>query len=326
MKKLWSWGARRPDWRIWAGRAGRAVMDMMVGSPAAVPSLPLPPPRPAAHCGAVRAPHHSARSRCPSRPATHSEASMRRTLISYYSFYTQQGGRPVQYGVPYDSWWQLRGSTQVDAVSPGLVNPPPTTHPTPQRPPPYSATNRPPWHHRMQLKQKECYLLLCLHSSGHQSIPTSECKYPDMQGAHDPNIQICAIDAIVELSASLPGDAPAYQSGFNFSFWLTPPVYYRSTTEYTKGCKAKSYMVSRTTSHRMELNHGKFGKIFSSRTPAIVWESDAKKSFLPNQIAPSINIMLELCYLSLDQWEILLLWGKCFNIPHWSRSLSTNAR
>ena len=115
-------------------------MDMMVGSPAAVPSLPLPPPRPAAHCGAVRAPHHSARSRCPSRPATHSEASMRRTLISYYSFYTQQGRRPVLYGVPYDSWWQLRGSTRVDAVSPGLVNP---SLPGLHHPPPCSATNPP---------------------------------------------------------------------------------------------------------------------------------------------------------------------------------------
>ena len=127
-----------------ACRAGSYGYDGWLSCLVLPPSLPLPPPRPAAHCGAVRAPHHSARSRCPSRPATHSEASMRRTLISYYSFYTQQGGRPVQYGVPYDSWWQLRGSTQVDAVSPGLVNPPPTTHPTPQRPPPYSATNRPP--------------------------------------------------------------------------------------------------------------------------------------------------------------------------------------
>ena len=63
---------------------------------------------------------------------------MRRTLISYYSFYTQQGGRPVLYGVPYDSWWQLRGSTQVDAVSPGLVNPPPTTHHPPN---PSTASN-----------------------------------------------------------------------------------------------------------------------------------------------------------------------------------------
>ena len=38
----------------------------------------------------------------------------------------------------------------------------------------------------------------------------------------------------------------------------------------------------------------------------------------PNQLAPSIYIMKELCFFSLDQWEISihLLWGKCFNIPH----------
>ena len=40
------------------------------------------------------------------------------------------------------------------------------------------------------------------------------------------------------------------------------------------------------------------------------------------------HIMIELCYFSLDQWEIKihLLWGKCFNIPHWLRSHSTNGR
>jgi len=40
--------------------------------------------------------------------------------------------------------------------------------------------------------------------------------------------------------------------------------------------------------------------------------------FNPNQSAPSIYIMIELCYFSLDQWEIRihLLWGKSFNIPH----------
>ena len=38
--------------------------------------------------------------------------------------------------------------------------------------------------------------------------------------------------------------------------------------------------------------------------------------------------MIELCFISLDQWEIKihLLWGKCFNIPHWPRSHSTNGR
>ena len=57
-------------------------------------------------------------------------------------------------------------------------------------------------------------------------------------------------------------------------------------------------------------------------------KSDENKSFKPNQIAPSIYIMIELCYFSLDQWEITihLLWGKCFNIPHWPRSHSTNGR
>ena len=46
--------------------------------------------------------------------------------------------------------------------------------------------------------------------------------------------------------------------------------------------------------------------------------SDENKSFNPNQSAPSIYIMIELCYFSLDQWEIRLhlLWGKSFNIPH----------
>ena len=40
--------------------------------------------------------------------------------------------------------------------------------------------------------------------------------------------------------------------------------------------------------------------------------------FNPNQSAPSIYIMIEICYFSLYQWEIRihLLWGKCFNIPH----------
>ena len=47
-------------------------------------------------------------------------------------------------------------------------------------------------------------------------------------------------------------------------------------------------------------------------------KNDENKSFQPNQIAPSIYIMIELCFFSLDQWEIKihLLWGKCFNIPH----------
>ena len=38
--------------------------------------------------------------------------------------------------------------------------------------------------------------------------------------------------------------------------------------------------------------------------------------FNPNQSAPSIYIVIELCYFSPDQWEIRihLLWGKSFNI------------
>ena len=38
--------------------------------------------------------------------------------------------------------------------------------------------------------------------------------------------------------------------------------------------------------------------------------------------------MIELCYFSLDQWEVKihLLWGKCINIPHWLRDHSTNGR
>ena len=57
-------------------------------------------------------------------------------------------------------------------------------------------------------------------------------------------------------------------------------------------------------------------------------KSDENKSFKSNQLAPSIYIMIELCFFSLDQWEIRihLLWGKCFNFPHWSRSQSTNER
>ena len=55
-------------------------------------------------------------------------------------------------------------------------------------------------------------------------------------------------------------------------------------------------------------------------------KSDENKSFKPNQSAHSIYIKIELCHSSLDQWEIKihLIWGKCFNIPHCSRSLSTN--
>ena len=47
-------------------------------------------------------------------------------------------------------------------------------------------------------------------------------------------------------------------------------------------------------------------------------ESDENNPLKPNQSAPSIYIMIELCYFSLDQWEIRihLLSGKCFNIPH----------
>ena len=49
------------------------------------------------------------------------------------------------------------------------------------------------------------------------------------------------------------------------------------------------------------------------------WPEKAMKisHFNPNQSAPSIYIMIELCYFSLDQWEIRihLLWGKSFNIP-----------
>ena len=47
-------------------------------------------------------------------------------------------------------------------------------------------------------------------------------------------------------------------------------------------------------------------------------KSDENSLFQPNQIAASIYIMIELCYFSLDQWEIRihLLWEKCFNIPH----------
>ena len=57
-------------------------------------------------------------------------------------------------------------------------------------------------------------------------------------------------------------------------------------------------------------------------------KSDENKQFQPNQIAPSIYIIIELCYFPLDQWQIKihLLWGICFNTPHWPRSHSTNRR
>ena len=57
-------------------------------------------------------------------------------------------------------------------------------------------------------------------------------------------------------------------------------------------------------------------------------KNNENKSFKPNQIAPSIYIMVELCFFSLHQWEIkiYLLCGKYFNIPHWPRSHSTNRR
>ena len=47
-------------------------------------------------------------------------------------------------------------------------------------------------------------------------------------------------------------------------------------------------------------------------------KSDENNLLKPNQSAPSIYIMIELCYFSLDQWEIRihLFSGKCFNIPH----------
>ena len=40
-------------------------------------------------------------------------------------------------------------------------------------------------------------------------------------------------------------------------------------------------------------------------------------------LAPSICIMIRLCFFSRAQWEIKmhLLLGECFNSPHWSRSL-----
>ena len=57
---------------------------------------------------------------------------------------------------------------------------------------------------------------------------------------------------------------------------------------------------------------------FSQGHQELSGKSDENKSFKSNQLAPSIYIMIELCFFSLDQWEIRihLLWGKCFNIPH----------
>ena len=57
--------------------------------------------------------------------------------------------------------------------------------------------------------------------------------------------------------------------------------------------------------------------MLSIRTPSIVRKAMKISHFNPNQSAPSIYIMIELCFFSLDQWEIRihLLWGISFNIP-----------
>ena len=205
-----------------SGRAGRAVMDMMVGCTAALSCLPLRGfQRTVVHLQRRAGP---ARHRCPNRPATHSEASMRRTLISYYSFYTQQGSGPVQCGVPYDSWWQLRGSTRLDAVSPGLVNP---------SPPPFLASTIFCHQPTTSATTPGCNL-----DGGQQSpnisgmpqyfyISVNPFTQPLSQSnpRPDANLQICPMPtiqicpgAIVEVSASVPGDAQLGQSGFNFPF------------------------------------------------------------------------------------------------------------
>ena len=185
-----------------SGRAGRAVMDMMVGCTAALSCLPLRGfQRTVVHLQRRAGP---ARHRCPNRPATHSEASMRRTLISYYSFYTQQGSGPVQCGVPYDSWWQLRGSTRLDAVSPGLVNP---------SPPPFLAStifchqpttsattpgcNLDGGQQSPNISGMPQYFYICscfqsTHSPASVTVqPSTGCKSPNMPDAHDPNMSGC---------------------------------------------------------------------------------------------------------------------------------------
>ena len=60
------------------------------------------------------------------------------------------------------------------------------------------------------------------------------------------------------------------------------------------------------------------GMFFQQGHQELSGESDENNPLKPNQSEPSIYIMIEICYFSLDQWEIRihLLWGKFFNIPH----------
>ena len=55
-------------------------------------------------------------------------------------------------------------------------------------------------------------------------------------------------------------------------------------------------------------------------------KSEENKSFQPNQLAPSIYIMIALCFSSLDQWQIRihLLWEKCFKVPHYLNQTKFN--
>ena len=68
----------------------------------------------------------------------------------------------------------------------------------------------------------------------------------------------------------------------------------------------------------------------TAREDQIYWHSKDTINCLEKamKISHFNHIMIELCYFSLHQWEIKIhmLWGKCFNIPHWLRSHSTNGR
>ena len=57
------------------------------------------------------------------------------------------------------------------------------------------------------------------------------------------------------------------------------------------------------------------GKVTKIQRYCFIWNTIEQG----HQIAPSIYIMIELCFFSLHQWEIRihLPWGKYFNIPHW---------
>ena len=142
---------------------------------------------------------------------------MRRTLISYSSFYTQQGTGPVQ--------CHMTASSRVDPRSCGQAcsgQPSPFLASTIFCYQPTTSATTP------QTKYSQLATIFIAASAlvNPFTLPLSQLKPPP-----DANIQICTVPtiqicpgAIVEVSASLPGDAPVGQSGFNSPFWFTRPA------------------------------------------------------------------------------------------------------